>query len=397
MKQHAHVLEHVLFLAVSVTSLVADRAAPAATSNAPSFAVKTVYNGLIYREDGVLPGETGYFRIDVSRNGRFTGKLFVGAQSAHFHGRFNQQGTAYVSVKVGTGKYEFAYDPDGWSEWDIREVKKLKWTLILQLTNGLDQVAGQILSYTRTGWTASVLGDRARSSSPTNPVPEAGQYTVVIPQNPDSQGGPEGDGCGTVTVDKSGSIRLLGVLPDSSKITASAILSEGGVWPLFASLRAGNGVLVGWLYFTNSAGSDVAGQLTWIRLRHPRVRFYREGFTNQTRVLASRYVRPISPSPVLPLTDAVLVLRGGDLSSSLTNSLVFQTPTKMTGTPDSQLTVHFSLSTGLFMGRTETPERTRVLSFTGATLQNQTVGFGYFLGNSRSGEVIIAQLPWQDR
>lgn len=383
--------EYLFFLTVSAICLAADRPVLAASSNAPVFAVKTAYNGLIYREDGALPGETGYFRIDVSRNGSFTGRLLVGPQRAQFHGRFNEEGTAYVPVKVGTGDYELILTD--WGGYDYREIKKLKWTLILQLTNGLNQVAGQILSYAQTGWSANVLGDRARDSSPANPAPQAGRYTLVVLPNPDDPGSPEGDGCATVSVAKSGNIRLLGSLPDGSRLTTSAILSEEGMWPLFASLRAGKGMLVGWLSFTNSVSSDMTGQLLWMQLSQPRALAYRQGFTNETSILASRYVRPAGPEPVLALTNAALVLRGGELRTSFTNSLSFQTSTELTGSPGSGLVIRVSPSTGLFMGRTEVPGSARVLGLTGAILQKQTAGFGYFLGPLLSGEVIITQLP----
>jgi hypothetical protein len=183
----------------------------------------------------------------------------------------------------------------------------------------------------------------------------------------------------------------VGVLPDGSKVTSGAVLSEEGIWPLCASVHAGKGVLLGWLYCTNSAGSEITGQLLWMRLSQPRARLYPEGFTNQTSILASRYVRPIAPDPVLALTNAVLVLHGGDLTSGVTNSLSFRTPTELTGSPASRLTVKFSPSTGLFVGRTEVPGLVGDLGFAGAVLQNQGAAFGYFLGTLRSGEVIIEQ------
>jgi len=102
MKHPKHHSSYLLLLAVTGQCFAAEQAASSASSNAPAFAVKTAYNGLIYREQGVLPGETGYFRLDVSRNGGFTGKLLIGKQPAGFSGRFNQEGTAYVPVKVGT-------------------------------------------------------------------------------------------------------------------------------------------------------------------------------------------------------------------------------------------------------------------------------------------------------
>ena len=391
MKHPKHHSSHFLLLAAPGLCFAAEQAALAATSNAPAFVVKTAYNGLIYREQGVLPGETGYFRLDVSRNGGFTGKLLIGKQPAGFSGRFNQEGTAYVPVKVGTGEYELILNSD--LSADYREIKKLKWTLILQLTNGLDEVAGQILSYDRSGWSGNVLGERAGYSASAHPAPQAGSYTVVLPGDPDAQSGPAGYGWGALTVDKAGNVRLQGSLADNSKVTARAVLSAAGAWPLFVPSDGGRGMLVGWLEFTNAAGSELAGQLIWVRLRHPGVRFYAEGFTNQISVLASRYVRPASHQPVLNLANGILVLGKGELGSSFTNSLALRSPTELRGAGGSRVMFNFSLSSGLFLGRAEVPGTTLTLGFRGAVLQNRNVGFGYFISDLGNGEVIIEEQP----
>src|SRR5262245_51553019 len=74
----------------------------AASANAVS---RATYNGLIVPDEGVLPNETGYFRLTVSRNRRFTGLLLIGRHRASFKGQFNEHGAAYVPIQVGTGEY----------------------------------------------------------------------------------------------------------------------------------------------------------------------------------------------------------------------------------------------------------------------------------------------------
>ncbi len=169
---------------------------------------------------------SGYFRLNVSRNGHFSGKLLIAQHHASFSGKFNSAGTAYVPVQVGTGIYTCT--GVGWGSY-CYEVKELKWTLILQLTNGLDEVEGQIVSYEGNGWSGSLLGDRAGYSATTNPAPQAGRYTAILPGNSDSQSGPAGDGYAALMVDKAGNVRLLGSLADASKVTCSSIRSAGGV------------------------------------------------------------------------------------------------------------------------------------------------------------------------
>src|SRR5262249_54766871 len=137
--------------------------------------------------------------------------------------------------------------------------------------------------------------------------------------------------------------------------------------------------------FTNSSEGALAGQLTWVRVRHAEARFYAEGFTNQTSVLASAYVRPSSDEPFLSLSNAELVLRGGELSSNFTNSLTLRRPTEF------RLLVRFYPASGLFLGTAHVPGVTRTLGLKGAVLQDRNVGLGYFRGRARNGEVIVQE------
>jgi hypothetical protein len=96
---------------------------------------------------------------------------------------------------------------------------------------------------------------------------------------------------------------------------------------------------------------------------------------------------------VLNLSNAVLVLRGGELSASFTNSLTLRTPTEFSGTADSRLLVRFYPANGLFLGTAHVPGVTWTLGLKGVVLQDRNVGFGYFRGRARNGEVIIQEAP----
>jgi hypothetical protein len=383
---HKNFSRSVCTLVASAFCLAASPAAPAATSS--SF--PATYNGLVFDENGAAPPRTGCFKLDVSRSGHFTGRLLLGGNRAGFSGRFNDTGNAYVRVWVGTGEYEYIENPDG--SVDTREIKKLKWTLALQLTNGVYDVTGQIFAYNVSGWSGIVLGQRAGYSARTNPAPQAGRYALVLPGDPDGQTGP-GNAWGALTVDESGNVALQDGLPDNSRFTASSILCADGVWPLFVPLNQGRGMLVGWLQFTNSTESALMGQLNWVRLRAPQATFYPQGFTNQSSVMASSYVRPTAGQSALNLTNAILTLTVCQTSSTFTNSLAVSTPSVLKGSADSPGLVKFSSSTGFFQGWTEVPGNRQLLQFSGIVLQNQNAGFGYFPSNSRSGAVAIHEQP----
>jgi hypothetical protein len=384
--KHRNFYRRAFCFVASVLCFVAHFAAPAATlSSFPA-----TYNGLAFEGDATLPQHTGYFRLDVSRSGHFTGKLFLGRNRASFGGRFDDSGKSFVRVWLGTGDYELVENPDG--STDYREIKKMKWTLALQLTNSVDEVAGQIFAFLGSGWSGIVQGQRAGYSARANPAPQAGRYTFALPGSPDGQTAPGGYAWGTLTVDDAGHVRVQGGLPDNSRFTATSILTTDGVWPLFTPLNQGRGMLVGWLQFTNSPDSELVGPLNWVRLRTPDATFYRQGFTNQSSVVGSSYVRPTAGQSVLNLTNPVVTLSGGELTSSFTNSLTVSTPSVLKGSADSRAFIQFSSPTGLFVGWTQVPGTERFLHFNGVVLQNQNAGFGYFT-DSRSGSVTIEEQP----
>lgn len=369
--------------------LVACLAPQGAFSNG-LLAEPTTINGLVFDEVAAVPPHTGYFRMDVARSGEFTGKLLLGKQRTAFSGRFNDTGTARVHVWVPTRDYELSSDDYG---LDFREVKKLKWILALQLTNGLYDVVGQILPHQRTGWSGVLQGLRAGHGARLNPAPQAGRYTVVLPVGLDGQTGPAGDAWGALTVDENGYVLLQGGLPDNSRYTVTSILSADGTWPLFVSFDCGRGMLVGWLQFTNSSESKLIGPLNWVRLRDPDTDFYQAGFTNQTSVVASSYDRPAPDQPMLKLTNAVLTLNRGDITSSITDSLIVSTAATLKGSGDSPCSITFIPGSGLFMGWAESRGTGQFFQLSGTVIQSRNSAFGCFMGNAINGEVIIEDDP----
>jgi hypothetical protein len=379
MKRCQNLLRCISFLALSLGCCLTQRAAGSGL----------LYNGLIFEQGSPSPRQSGYFKLNVSPRGAFSGLLLVGAHRAGFAGRFGPDGAAYVKVKVSTGDYYMTCDI---GSCDYHEVRKLYWTLILQTNSAGDQVSGQIVSYIEGGWSASLYGEQAAYNAVSNPAPQAGHYTMALPGTADGLSGPRGYGFAVLTVDNAGNVRLRGALPDSSVITASAILSNDGAWPLFVTLNGGKGALIGWLSFTNSADNELAGDLVWVKLHQSEAIFYRGGFTNVVSPVASRYVRPLQPNPPLSFTNAALTLRGGGLNSDFTTGVVFRTATDLRATDGGGITVRFYLSTGLLWGFASVPGN-HIIHVTGVALQKQNIAVGYFLGPSRSGECVIQEAP----
>src|SRR6185503_4677082 len=286
MKPNRLWLAPVLLAAVLVSS-------PGPCANAGTVtSFKGIYNGLMYPEGELVPEQCGYFMIKVSANGHFTGKLLVGSRHGSFHGKFDALGEATVNVRVPTEKavYCGGCNPPTW----VKKTRTLAWTLDLQLVKDGEQITGQVFHRRGERWIAVLSGDRAGFAL-TNPAPQAGQYTFILPGNDlETTNSPNGHGSGTLTVDTSGKVVLKGVLADGAIISQSSVLSKDGIWPLFVPLHEGKGMLLAWMTFTNLPGTDLVGTVTWIKPARPGAQFYPLGFTNEMMVVASHYA-PASP------------------------------------------------------------------------------------------------------
>jgi hypothetical protein len=222
--------------------------------------------------------------------------------------------------------------------------------------------------------------------SKTNPAPQAGLYTLVLPgTNSPSQ--PGGNGFGTVTVTTSGAVTFSGTLGDGTKVMQSANESEEGQWPLYIPLDSGNGMLLGWLTFTNEADRDIDGMLSWFKPSQPATTLYPAGFTNVVEAAGSAYL-DTKGEPVLNLTDGYVLLEDGGLTQSISNQFALGANNVVTGSDKLSLTI--TPTTGLFKGTT-TNSAGATVSFTGAIFQKQTNGFGQFLNGNQSGSVYVAK------
>jgi hypothetical protein len=221
--------------------------------------------------------------------------------------------------------------------------------------------------------------------SKSSPAPEAGQYTLILPGT-NSASLPGGNGFGTVNVSASGTVTFGGTLGDGTKVTDSAVVSEQGEWPLYISLDSGNGMLLGWMTFTNETGSDVNGQLRWFKPAQSGAATYPAGFTNIVQAIGSAYSLA-KGARVLNLTNGDVVLQDGGLAESIGDQFTLGANNVVTGS--NKLSVTITTTTGLFKG-SATNSLGATVSFTGAVFQNQTNGFGQFLNGNQTGGVYLA-------
>ncbi len=325
----------------------------------PFIPVTGNYQGLFYDTNDLAPESSGFFSATVNNRGSFSAKLQLAGKSYSRSGQFTLSGAFSNSVaRAGLSSLSLQLQLD-----------LAGHTLAGQLSDGI--------------WTAQLLANRAVYSK-INQAPQNGTYTLLIPGAEESEQQPGGDGFGTVNVDTSGNVTLSGTLADGTKISQKSFLSTEGEWPFYASLYSGKGSAFGWFTFTNEANTDVDGLATWFKLPQPASKFYPGGFTNQTSVMASRYLFTNNVS-VLNFTTGRVWLANGNLSQSFTNQIVLGNNNKVTDT--NKLSLSIMTKSGLFKGSVLSPDTGKPISFSGVVLEKQGFGSGFFLGTNQAGRV----------
>jgi hypothetical protein len=336
----------------------------------PFVAPKGSYCGLFADEtNGVSPQSCGYFTLATAAKSGFSASLQVAGAKYSLSGTFDGTGKASQRIMRGT-------------------LAPLTVNLRLELLSGAEWISGTVSD---GAWTAALYGGRAAFDARTNVAPQWGNYTLIIPGIDGSATEPGGDSYGTVAVSKGGTVSFQGNLADGTSLSPSAPLLNGGQWPLYASLHSGQGVLWGWLYFTNA--SALGGSVSWVK---PALGSgnYPHGFAVTSTVLRARHSPPCDGTNVLGLTrqtDLTLTLTGNALAESITNRLALAANATVSTLSGPRASLSFKTSTGVFQGSVANPGGSGSISFAGVLLQDQRVGSGFFIGHNEAGEV---RLEW---
>jgi len=336
----------------------------------PFTACKGTFNGLFYESNEVRIGSSGAFTFALTDKGTYSAALRIGSKKSKASGKLNLDGRATnIVTRSGTNSLT------------------ITWALSL---DGSDQVTGVVSD---GNWTAELAGDRAFFTK-TNPAPHAGKYTFLVLGSPGSTLAPEGDSYGTASVDSNGVVKVKGYLADKTSLAVKVPAARSGQWPFYAPLYGGKGAVLGWAAFTNQSATDFEGTLSWIKPALATAKFYPDGFSSEAALIGSRYTAPVpATNPLLALSNAVVLLSGGNLSQSYTNNVILGPSSKVTNASPHNLKVSFALSSGLFSGSIVTTNESKAVSFKGAVLQKANYGAGFFLGTNLSGRVSFEGTP----
>ena len=336
--------------------------------------VKGTYTGLFFNPEQVEQDSSGYVTLTLGDSGAYSAKVLMNGRTYPLKGLFSADGhETNLLARTGTSS--------------------LLLTLALDLTNPTDVLTGTVTNNqvtaidTNRSWSATLLADRAVFHPKLNPAPLAGRHTMLIPPDPGSLTGPPGDGFASVNVTTKGAISMAGTLADGTKLSQKSTLSKQGTWPVYVPLNKGSGALVSWVTFTNDVTTDFIGPLNWFQKSRLGAKYY--PFTNETTILGSRFI-PASPTnALLTLSDARVSFVGGNLFMDFANNIVIGADGKVVNQETNKLTLAISKPTGLFNGSVTPPGTKKPIRFSGALLQKQDRGAGFFLGTNQAGAVTI--------
>jgi hypothetical protein len=326
----------------------------------PFLPVKGTYNGLFFdANNGVTEQTAGMLKgLAIGQKGTYSGTLLINGASHAISGSFNPAGQATNHIPRATGQ--------GGS------------LTVVMTVNGNQpppQVTGAVSGTNAWGlWTANLIADRAANSLP------PAEYTMLIPPDTNNApvNSPGGDGYALIT-NHAGAANITGALADGAALSQTAPVSQDGYVPIYASLYAGKGLLLGWinLDLTNTTGVG----LTWIRPGRASG-LYTNGFTN---VLPANQILPSpwtnSPADFGDLTNLLIL---GAINYTNTPIPVTITSGKVAGP---LVSGSVNLKTGLFTA-TIGSGPTRVTGH-GAILLNAGYGGGYFLTKTFAGAIIL--------
>lgn len=342
------------------------------------------FNGLISSDYGVVPDQSGYFKIIVYSTGYYSGNMLIGTRQIKLNGYFDPDGTSTTRI------YRVYYDDCCYGSYAY-----LVWIIDFIIIPGTDEIQGSVNWVSTDPWRSELLGYRSGPWNNQNPSPYAGKYTVRLPGGTDPSVAPTGDGYATLSVNNSGYATLSGALADGTRFSRGALISTNGYLPLSITANGGLGIMIGWLVFERTPARDIFGDLVWIKPAQFNATYYPAGFQGTPLASGGPYVPPSASSPALDWTTGIFAAADGNLPSPLANSIALSATGKLTNNGGTLTNLTFALNrnTGIFNGRFRDPQSGRTRYYYGALFQNEDIGGGYFLGSNQGGWVRLQSSP----
>jgi cyclophilin family peptidyl-prolyl cis-trans isomerase len=321
----------------------------------------------VFLPTSIATNTAGFFKLTLTGSGIISGKLQFPIFTFPV---LDQLGSSGRAVLTGTGF----------------NGTQITFDLQFDLTTGSDTVTGYVLSL---GAYAPFTGYRAVTQLPANTL--AGNSVLELQTiTNQAASGPTNDGYATLSIGKTGGLKLGGTLADNSPFTEGVGVSKDGVWPVYATLYGGHGLLIGWE--TNVLGADgfagSTGTLYWVK-PPARNAYFTNGFTIEASSTGTNYVAPV------PGARYQVVFGGGTISPPLSNSLTVSPSGQFVPDPGAPDKLVISLSTaGAIKGTIYNPTDNQTLTILGAFSSPSLGGSGFILDiNGQSDPFQITLVP----
>jgi hypothetical protein len=319
------------------------------------------FAGLFYDTNTTALASSGYFTLTLTNDGTFDVNVVCDGATNTVGGEFNITNPV-ISLSVAN--------------------------YALDLT--LDTVAGVVsgsVSNTVDNWNAELVSYLTGIS-----IITPGNYNLAMSGFDDITAGPTGDSIFNVTVGSNGVATLVGFLADNTPVNQVCLLSATGYCPVYIPLygTGTNGLLVGWLTFTNDPSNDSVTadtELTWFNVAGATPNLYASGFTNVAEVVGSPYATDsVYSNNLMGASEGsssigYVVLSGGDLGADpvvkkvgITNNVI-----SVISPSGTSLSLNIVTNTGMIQGwYIDTKGFSNNIE--SAIFQNNVLSTGYFIG-----------------
>jgi cyclophilin family peptidyl-prolyl cis-trans isomerase len=296
---------------------------------------------------------SGYFALTLNSTGQLTGTLQLPVRTFIISMKLNSAGnTGWLLGPGFNGEIYWQFD----------------------LTGGSPIVNDWL--YTASGET-EFTGYRGVTALPTNTV--AGKYVLnlttltnltstnaVVPA-------PTNNSYATITITKTGGLALAGVLADSTTFSRSTGISKDGIWPFYAPLYSGGGMLIGWeTNVASASGSGSVGNIYWLKPA-TKSSYYPDAFALLAAAPSTNYIPPANGS------QYVVTFAGGSVDSPLSNVLTVKAG-KFVPAPGALDKLSITLSaSGAITGTIYNPASKKTLPIRGSFSNPSIGGSGFTL------------------
>jgi hypothetical protein len=311
--------------------------------------------------------EAGSILITATAGGAFTGALRAGGVAYHLQGKLQDDGS-YTKILGNRGQSAIA--------------------LSFQLTPGSAQLIGGISDGLNTN---AFTANRSNYNQKSNPAPQAGSYTLLLPPANDGVAlAGYGYGFATMKVSAAGTAVLAGRFGDGQPFAASAVLDGGGNLPLYATPASAKvkESLCGSVVFRFLTGQSDCDGLVGVARTFVRTSVQGTDFVFSCPLAGSLYARPAPGERILALANSTAngtftAGPGPYASAPAPLAITLSASDKVTAPAKSGLTMIIAPASGLIHGVFDNGSH-RAISYQGIVFQRQGFAAGAFTANKVS-------------